>query len=89
MKPKYDISWVWSLLHEKDVIRNKGRWLIGSGANISIIEDVWLAYGEKALINEACTMSNVQDLNDPVSHSWIIPSLRVALDPLSAIDAPE
>lgn len=79
-------SWVWkSLIHGRTLVKDEGRWGIGSGQNISIIEDYWLASGAKASLLPAATATIVSDLLNP-SHEWDITTIRNNLTPQSAIE---
>lgn len=76
------------MLHGKNLLKDNGRWNIGSGAGISVTEDyLWLASEDKALTKQGCVLTTVQDLIDPTTHSWNIGVLRESLDSYPAIEA--
>lgn len=76
-----------SLLHGRELLKNKGRWAIGSGSNVSISDKCWLASREMAIVKEGANIHKVRDLIDPPSHSWNVGKLRQTLEATSAIDA--
>lgn len=87
-KHKPEIYWVWrGLPCGRELLKKHGRWIIGSGASVDIVDDRWLALGEKALVKEGCNVTTVQELIDHISRSWKINSLGDALLPNSAIEA--
>lgn len=50
VKAKVVVSWVWrSMLHGKELLKDNGRWNIGSGLEIEMTKDYWLASREKAV----------------------------------------
>lgn len=88
VKPKPGVSWVWrNMLHGRDLLKSHGGWAIGSGEDVSIAEDRWLASWEKVFLKEGCNLTNVQELIDPMSHSWKTGALRFSLQPISVIEA--
>lgn len=53
VKPNPGISWVWrSMLNGRDLLKSNGRWNIGSGENIQISEDYWLASSERLWLDK-------------------------------------
>lgn len=75
------------MLHGRHLLKEKGRWAIGSGSLVSIVEDNWLASRKKACLKEGCGLSTVKDLIDQSTNTWRIDGLREALHPSSAIEA--
>lgn len=88
MKPKAGSSWVWrSILHGRDMIKKDSKWCIGSGASVNIRDDIWLTNGRKAVLKEGCNLKVVQELIDPLTHSWNVNAIHSALHPDVAIEA--
>jgi hypothetical protein len=51
-KRKRGSSWIWnSLLVGRDIIRENGRWAIGSGKMVNVSSDHWLADGSLAQLS--------------------------------------
>lgn len=74
------------MIKGRNLCRNSARWVIGSGNQVNISNDNWLASGEKAVLKEGATASLVGDLLDS-SKNWDTNLLRQNLSPKSAIDA--
>lgn len=80
-------SWVWkNLLHGRNLIKTDGRWSLGAGNNVDIVNDLWLFNGAKATSIPIATAKTVNDLMDS-SRKWDLAKLRANLDPPSAIAA--
>lgn len=87
VKPKAAICWAWrSLLHGRDLLEREGRWIVGNGTNIDIMEDKWLSNDSAVEVTEECTTTRVSDMMDHNSKCWNITELRKFLSPNSAIE---
>lgn len=63
-------SWVWkSLIHGRSLLKAEGRRGIGSGQNMNITEENWLASGLKASLLPTTTITIVNYLINP-NHEW-------------------
>ena len=68
-------SYAWqSILKGRDVLLKGARWRVGSGESISVWLDAWLPSLEHPRIQSPIVVGfediKVQDLIDPVTHSW-------------------
>ena len=68
-------SYAWqSILKGRDVLLKGYRWRVGSGESISVWLDAWLPSLEHPRIQSPIVVGfediKVQDLIDPVTHSW-------------------
>lgn len=56
-KDKQGSSWIWkSMLKGRDLLKYSGRWTVGTGEQISIADDNWLASGEKTKLLPSFTI---------------------------------
>lgn len=76
------------MLHGRDLLKLQGKWTVGSGANLSISDDRWLASGAMAVCKDGCSILKVSELIDHSSHTWDVSKLRDQnLQPASATEA--
>lgn len=79
--------WVWkSILHGRQVLKELGRWALGPGSNVNVIEEHWLASGNKAVLKETASITKVSEVITD-NHQWNIPLLRDDFSPVSAVEA--
>lgn len=55
-----------SLIQGREILKTSRRWSIGSGMNISLTDDIWLAYGNTVTLNNnasACYMGDLIGAN--------------------------
>lgn len=80
-RKRYD-SWVWaSLLHGRDIVKKNARWQVGKGDMINVIEDIWLASGERILNMTSPGAGTVSELLDYGNSGWNLSMLRNLFDP--------
>lgn len=83
---KRNDSWVWaSIIHGKEMLLQNARWVVGSGENIDIYTDRWLASGELISLNANPNLSKVKDIIDPINKCWNIRLIRENFQPAQAI----
>lgn len=76
-KRKRNGLWVWSsLLHGRDEILKSARWTVGSGENIYIVGDSWLASGVKINDQIPISLSKVSEIMEVSTRSWNIRKIR-------------
>lgn len=74
-------SWVWaSLVHGKKMLLQQSRWLVGTGEQISITQDLWLASGERVMANLPGHVKTVSQLIDQNNCCWNIGMIRTLFD---------
>lgn len=80
-------SWVWkSLIHGRKLLKDGGRWSIGTNSSVNITDDSWLSSGNRVIVVANATARIVKDLTDS-NNQWDNSLLRNNLSPSSAIDA--
>lgn len=73
-------------MHGRELLASAGRWNIGLGQQVSIIDDLWLGSGKKASMLPGATASRVADQMG-LGKSWDNNLLRLNLIPASVIEA--
>lgn len=68
------------------MLKNEGRWTLGMGNDISIVDDNWLTLGQKVELLQGARATKVRELINE-DHEWSISLLKDNLAPPSAIEA--
>lgn len=63
------------MIHGRVLLKQFGRWSVGSGHNIDIGEDLWLANADKVVLNQGSSATCVSDLVG-ANHNWDLNALR-------------
>lgn len=64
---------------------NSAKWVVGNGEKIDIVNDIWVACGEKVELNANSSLQVVSELIDPLSKSWDLTKIRFNFQPGCAI----
>ena len=69
--PKPHHSWFWrGIIDQKNIFLKEGRWIVGSGTNITLDHSAWFPCQPHMLNHHSLSTSTVADLIDHTSHSW-------------------
>ncbi|XP_072069688.1 uncharacterized protein [Arachis hypogaea] len=73
-------SWIWkSIVHGKDFLLRNGRWLIGNGDKVRILEDNWILNMNKRPVIMSNDVTFVKELIS-VGQGWNVSELRKHFD---------
>lgn len=79
---KHIDSWAWaSLIHGRDVVVDSGRWTVGNGNSIGIVDHRWLVNGEKAILREEQNFEFVGEILNEDHNNWDYEKVRQAFNP--------
>lgn len=84
-KRKRNDSWAWaSLIHGRDLVLESGRWTVGNGNSIGILEHRWLVNGERPTLREGQNIDVVGEIMNNAHNSWDFAKVTEAFNPQMA-----